>query len=1267
LGGARNDETQGNGTARQRSARAETIPVCEPNWGETERLAALDRYAVLDTPREPAFDDVAELAADILDAPIAVVNFIASDRQWFKAEKGIGQDSLPLDVSICRHAILQPGVFVVPDLTKDPRFEHNPLVDVAGGLRFYAGALLETAEGLPLGTVCVLDNKPRPDGITQRQERALRALAAQTMVQLELRLANAAAREESARMSAMFAQASVGMSEVALDGQFLVVNDQLCAMLGRSREELLALRIADITHPDDLAESLPKFARMAESGEAFGLDKRYVRPDGTILWANSSITRLLDAQGRPRAALAVTADITSRKEEAGRRAFLFELGDALRSLADADAMQAEACRLLATRLGVAQAGIAEIDADHAQVTVHSDWNDDRDAPIVETWRTDEFGPLILRELEDGKPIAIADVATDPRTTAPDVTAAYGRIGARAILNVPLVRDGAVVAMLFLHDPAPRAWSADEVALAADAAARVWAAVGRVRAENRLYRQGALLSAVIDAAPVGVIIAEANGRIVRDNAANRELWGVPPETTSWEEFGEWVGYWPDTGKRLVAEEWGLARALLRGEVVRNELVENERFGTGERRFFLNSAAPVRGPDGEIVAGVVFAADVTERLAVERALAESEERLRLAVDNADIGLWDVDVVNDVLLWPPRTKAMFGISPDVPVTMQDFFDGLHPDERAATSAAFAAAADPDRRALYDVEYRTVGKEDGVVRWIAAKGRGVFDEAGRCLRILGTAVEITDRKRGEEELRELNETLERRIDVATAERKVFADVVEGSTATTVALDLDYKILAINRAATAAMQRIYGKTARVGDNLIGLLADMPEHQAQVRQIWTRAFQGEDIIVTDEFGDDAHEKSAYEARFSALRDREGRPVGAWHTAYDISDRLRAQAELAEAQEALRQSQKMEAMGQLTGGVAHDFNNLLTPIVGSLDLLQRRGLGNEREQRLIANAMQSAERAKTLVQRLLAFARRQPLQPIPVDIAQLVSGMGDLVASTTGPQIKVVVDAADALPAALVDPNQVEMALLNLSVNARDAMPEGGTLRISATVETIGRDHRSKLVPGAYIRLSVADTGAGMDEATLARAIEPFFSTKGVGKGTGLGLSMVHGLASQLGGALTIQSRPGLGTNVELWLPCSNEAPTLADPLREAAATTTTSGIALLVDDEELVRMSTADMLAELGYAVVEAASGEEAMRLFSAGGHFDLLVTDHLMPGMNGTDLALAVRALRPGVPILLVSGYAEREGIDPTLPRLAKPFRKDELASSLAQLTTPG
>lgn len=806
-----------------------------------------------------------------------------------------------------------------------------------------------------------------------------------------------------------------------------------------------------------------------------------------------------------------------------------------------------------------------------------------------------------------------------------------------------------------------------------------------------------------------------------------------------------------------------------------------------------------------------------------LRESEERLRLAVENAEVGFWDVDVVNDRLIWPARTKAMFGISPDVPVTMDDFYNGLHPDDREATSAAYAAAADPSVRALYDVEYRTIGKEDGVERWVAAKGRGVFDQKGRCLRVAGTVLEIAARKAAEvrrqalADLAEALADLQEPADIGHAAARVLGRTLGATRVGYGAIDADTDTLHVDRDWTAsgveslavatplreygslidslkrgeftviadarvdsrtsgAAEALEGKAARsfvnapvlergrleavffVNDGrarnwsdadlaLIREFAErtrsaverargehaLRESEARLRELnetlemqvearaaerdrlWNLSqdmlaradYQGmmsavspawklvlgwsESELLSNGYATFMHpedapptlaaietmQRTGQPARFEnriSTRDGGWKPIE-WTVApendgvnfiavgRDLSHVKAREAELARAQEALRQSQKMEAMGQLTGGVAHDFNNLLTPIVGSLDMLQRKGLGGEREQRLIAGAAQSAERARTLVQRLLSFARRQPLQAVPVDVAALVVGMGDLIESTTGPQIKVSVDVAENLSPAHADPNQLEMALLNLSVNARDAMPDGGTLRISASTEPVGAGHRSDLPSGTYVRLSVADTGTGMDEATLARAIEPFFSTKGIGKGTGLGLSSVHGLASQLGGAMTIQSRPGVGTNVELWLPVSaDRAAHLATAHRrdDGAAD---RGVALLVDDEELVRMSTADMLSDLGFAVIEVGSGEEAMRVLDQERAIAVVVTDHLMPGMTGTELARHVQHVRPRLPVLLVSGYADIEGVDADRPRLTKPFRKDELAATLLSL----
>lgn len=514
---------------------------------------------------------------------------------------------------------------------------------------------------------------------------------------------------------------------------------------------------------------------------------------------------------------------------------------------------------------------------------------------------------------------------------------------------------------------------------------------------------------------------------------------------------------------------------------------------------------------------------------------------------------------------------------------------------------------------------------------------------------------------LQVVNEALEQRVYERTLERNMLATIVETTDTMVMACDLDYTIIAVNQASADELERVYNIRAKTGDNLLGLLHGQPEHQLQVRKAWDRALAGEESTFVEKFGSNAHGHSYYEIKFRTLRNEVGERIGAYQFVTDVTERLRKETELAEAQEALRQSQKMEALGNLTGGVAHDFNNLLAPIVGGLDMLQRRGVGDERDKQLIAGAAQSAERAKTLVQRLLAFARRQPLQPAPVDIAKLVAGMADLIQSTLGPQIEFALEVPDNLPAAKADANQIEMALLNLSVNARDAMPDGGTLRITASEAEVESKYAGDLHPGRYIRLSVADTGIGMDEATLAHAIEPFFSTKGIGKGTGLGLSMVHGLASQLGGLLTIQSRPGMGTNVELWLPVTGDNVKTTATVAQAETANSSAGTALLVDDEKLVRTSTAEMLRELGYQVADASSAEEALALIGTGFRPDLLVTDHLMPGMTGTDLALRIRSEQPEVQVLIVSGYTDKDGIPSDLPHLTKPFRSDELQSCLA------
>jgi signal transduction histidine kinase/DNA-binding response OmpR family regulator len=532
----------------------------------------------------------------------------------------------------------------------------------------------------------------------------------------------------------------------------------------------------------------------------------------------------------------------------------------------------------------------------------------------------------------------------------------------------------------------------------------------------------------------------------------------------------------------------------------------------------------------------------------------------------------------------------------------------------------------------------------------------------------DITSRRQAEIALQQLNATLEQRISEALAERKLLADLVEGTDAIVQVVDKNFRILAINKAAADETEQLTGIRPKVGDHKLELLSDHPELLKKAREIWKRAIDGEAFTEISKVEDPRRGARYYEMKFNPLLGPSGKQVGAYQFAYDVTDRVRDQQRLADATSQMHEMAKLETLGQLTGGVAHDFNNLLTPIVGALDMLRRQHEADERSNRLISGAMQAAERAATLVQRLLSFARRQHLEARTVDVKSLVEGMHDLMQRTIGPHIAIRVDTAANLPPARVDPGQLELAVLNLAVNARDAMAGGGQIRLTLDEVQIGLTADDSLAAGMYIRLSVTDTGTGMDEATLQRAIEPFFTTKGQGEGTGLGLSMVHGLAAQSGGALKIRSKVGKGTTAELWLPVADgKAETRGDADDELPQQPRRASI-LIVDDENLVRSATAEMLREMGHSVIEAATGAAALERINSREEIDLLITDYLMPGIRGSELAEDAQNIRPGLPVLLLTGYANlAKGEAAGLPRLSKPFRETDLARSVAALLTEG
>ena len=565
-----------------------------------------------------------------------------------------------------------------------------------------------------------------------------------------------------------------------------------------------------------------------------------------------------------------------------------------------------------------------------------------------------------------------------------------------------------------------------------------------------------------------------------------------------------------------------------------------------------------------------------------------------------------------------------------------------------------------------RANGAEDE--RFLDFVYQPIKDATGDVTGIFVIGVDVTDRTLAERRLSEqagrlqrFNESLEAAVAEALSERKVLADVVESTDAFIQVADLEYRFLAINRASAAEFERIFGVRPKVGDSMLELLTGLPEHQDEVKAVWSRALAGEEFTLVQEFGDQSRDRRTYEMKFNALRDRGGAIIGAFQFVYDVSDRIRAQARLAEAERQLRQTQKIEALGKLTGGVAHDFNNLLMVILGGLSMIERSA-DPERRRKILDGMRQAAEKGASLSRQLLAFARRQPLKAEPVDLRVRLDGMRDLLDRALRGDVHVRTDFADDLWTILADPVELELVLLNLCVNARDAMPNGGTINIAARNSAEWR--------GDFVTVSVADTGVGMSAEVLAHVFEPFFTTKEIGKGSGLGLPQVYGFAEQSGGSVRIESEPGRGTTVFLTLPRTERAAAEVEPTKDVSRTRpAATGTVLLVEDDDEVASLVTEMLRELGYEAMRVASAEAALGALADGRAVDLLFSDILMPGrMNGLDLAREARRRRPGLPVLLTSGYADeaiREADRQGIPVLRKPYDLNTLAAILGEKLT--
>ncbi|MCX6360486.1 MAG: PAS domain S-box protein [Armatimonadetes bacterium] len=1129
--------------------------------------------------------------------------------------------------------------------------------------------------------------------------------------------AEATLADSVARFRALSEEASWGVL-VAYDGRLTYVNQALATMAGRSREELIGASAMDLVYPEDRAVIQEHMARAAAGetgplryqlrGIGAGGELRHFEVVGVTTWLSEQ-----------RTFIGTLTDITDRLESERK---LARLNRALRCIGacrgavahapDERTMLAEVCRAIVDVGGhrLAWVGFAEDDADR------------RVRPIV--WAGHEDGYLAAAQIvwsdtpggrgptgaaiRTGRVSSAGSFADDPRLSLWREEGV--RRGFRSSIALPLRTDAGVIGAMTIYSDRDGAFDADEAQLLVELVDDI--GVGITMARTRVARDQAeqRLRTLGDNLPGGMLYqlhAEPGGLpyVSYVSAGVADLFGVSVEE---------AGRSPEALIRHITEDdrMLMERALERSarELTVAEVEVQWHAPGGEAQWRHMRAMPRRLDDGSTTwDGVIL--DITEHRRADRRLHEAEQRRDLALEAGQMGTWDWDLVADRVTWSSAHSALLGLDRSIQGgTPGEFVARVHPEDLEALLRL--GEESKVGRTPFRTEFRVVWP-DGAVRWLTSQGQHEYDAAGNATRLHGVAFDITDRRTAEDRLRRLSEmqagllgpgSLDGKLDiVARGVVSIFgADFARiwlmrpGDRCLTGCLHATTDVAAHRCPDRAGCLHLAASAGRY-TNLDGpLRSRIPRGSYKVGAVASGAVDG--FLTNDIAGDPliSDHQWARDAGLAAsavcpLRSHEGEALGAmavfWRRTVSPEEEAllngicslvvrlvnSAQAEeaLRESREQLLQVQKMESVGTLAGGIAHDFNNLLMGLTGYLQLCgdQLDALHPAREH--LTEAMAQANRSAELTRRLLGFARKQTITPRVIDLNDTIGHMLKMLRRLVREDIDIVWTAAAAPCVVRMDPSQVDQILANLTVNARDAIDGVGAISISTELVEVtqeGSARHAYAAPGQYVALTVRDTGCGMDEATASRIFEPFFTTKGLGHGTGLGLSTVYGIVKQNDGFIAAESRPGAGSTFRVYLPRDAGQPVSSEPAPGPAAAGGRETI-LLAEDEKSIRVTARAFLKAAGYTVLDAEDPESALRAAARHpGRIDLLVTDMVMPGMSGIELAGELTRSRPNLRTVYMSGYtaeaiAAKDTWDESLDLLTKPFGKAVLLHKVREV----